>query len=151
MVQSHVFQAVGSFLHFQLSFLLRGGTDFVQNQPSGRFRCSTTCTRTMRLSLFEVMSVGGGVLIGFMCLVYLHELLITQWKINMAYIIMEVWNMIFFLKIGDWPRFHVNWPGWTLVFQNPPVIPSEEGLEPVKASSGGVWGSKHLLTKYLED
>ena len=24
-------------------------------------------------------------------------------------------------------------------------------LEPLKAFSGGVWGSKHLLTRYLED
>ena len=32
----------------------------------------------------------------------------------------------FFLLISVWPGFHVSWPGCTLVFQNPPVIPSEE-------------------------
>ena len=36
----------------------------------------------------------------------------------------------FLLLIGDWPRFHVNWPGCTLVFQHPPVIPSEEVFRP---------------------
>ena len=55
----------------------------------------------------------------------------------------------FFLLISVWPRFHVSWPGCTLVFQNPPVIPSEEVFGAPKGLVFG--GPKHLLTKYLED
>ena len=41
---------------------------------------------------------------------------------------------------------------YPIVFQNPPVIPSEEVFaHPKGRTSGGVWGSKHLLTRCLED
>ena len=44
--------------------------------------------------------------------------------------------------------------GWkmTLVFQNHPNnYLVNRCLEPLNVFSGAVWGSKHLLTRYLED
>ncbi len=40
---------------------------------------------------------------------------------------------------------------WTPQFSKIHQIPSEEEFGPLKAFLGGVWGSKHLLTRCLED
>ena len=46
---------------------------------------------------------------------------------------------------------HQQWLMYYMTFQNPPNTLSGGVLEPRKAFSGGVWGSKHLFSRFLAD